>query len=71
MWIFGPAVPGPIEEITSTYLTKGVLATLRECDHLAHQVLINHSELVAAASGHWVRVAISPARVGHLCNRYS
>lgn len=38
-WVFGPAVVGPIEDITPTYLTRGVLEILRECDYLANQIL--------------------------------
>ena len=37
--MFGPPVVGPIEDITPTYLTRGVLETLRECDYLANQIL--------------------------------
>lgn len=44
-WVFGPPVNGPIEDITPTYLTRGVLETLRECDHLANQILIEHDAL--------------------------
>ncbi len=39
VWIFGPAVLGPIDDVTPTHLTRGVLATLRECDYLANHVL--------------------------------
>ena len=42
VWVFGPAVCGPIEDITPTYLTRGVLSILRECDYLANQVLARH-----------------------------
>lgn len=41
-WVFGPAVCGPIEDITPTFLTRGVLDTLRECDHLANTTLSAH-----------------------------
>jgi len=44
VWVFGPAVFGPIEDVTPTYLTRGVLGLLRECDHVAHQLLVKHSE---------------------------
>ena len=43
VWVFGGAVQGPIEEVTPTFLRKGVLATLRQADYLAHQVLDKHS----------------------------
>ena len=42
--MFGPSVKGPLEDITPTCLTRNVLETLRECDHLANQVLINHGK---------------------------
>ena len=35
---------GPIEDITPTYLTRGVLETLRECDYLANKILIERSK---------------------------
>ena len=45
VWAFGGVVEGPIEDVTPTYLTNGVLATLREADSLATEVLTRHSEL--------------------------
>ena len=45
-WTFGPPVLGPIEDITPTYLTRGVLETVRECDHLANQILAANGESV-------------------------
>lgn len=44
VWVFGNMVQGPIEEVTPTHLTMGVLATLRQADHLAHTVLRRHSK---------------------------
>ena len=39
VYIFGDPVKHPIEEITPTYLTNGVLSTLRQADYLATKVL--------------------------------
>uniref|UniRef100_A0A8C4NJW8 GMP synthase [glutamine-hydrolyzing] n=3 Tax=Eptatretus burgeri TaxID=7764 RepID=A0A8C4NJW8_EPTBU len=39
VYIFGPQVREVPLDITPTFLTTGVLGTLREADHLAHQVL--------------------------------
>lgn len=44
VWVFGGVVDGPIEEVTPTYLTQGVLSTLRQADSIAHQVLTRHGE---------------------------
>ena len=44
VWVFGGVVDGPIEDITPTYLTEGVLSTLRQADCIANQVLTRHSE---------------------------
>ena len=41
--MFGPAIMGPIEDVTPTYLTRGVLETLRICDHLVNRILTEHS----------------------------
>lgn len=38
-YIFGRAVREPLTDITPTYLTMNVLATLREVDYLANKVL--------------------------------
>lgn len=38
-YIFGPQLHHPIQDITPTYLTSNVIATLRQADHLANQVL--------------------------------
>jgi len=40
-YIFGGPVEHPVMEVTPTYLTPLVLATVRQADHLAHQVLSN------------------------------
>ena len=39
VYIFGGAVKFPIEDITPTFLTKGVLSTLRQADHVATTIL--------------------------------
>ena len=44
-WVFGASVPGPIEEVTPTFLNPCVLATLREVDDIAYKVLLKYSEL--------------------------
>jgi len=44
VWVFGSMVQGPIEEVTPTSLTMGVLSTLRQADYLAHAVLERHSK---------------------------
>lgn len=41
VYIFGDAVKFPVEDITPTYLTEGVLSTLRQADYLATKVLID------------------------------
>ncbi|UYV82071.1 GMPS [Cordylochernes scorpioides] len=38
-YIFGEPVIFPVQDVTSTLLTPGVLATLRQADYVAHQVL--------------------------------
>lgn len=40
-YIFGGPVEHPVMEVTPTFLTPIVLATIRQADHLAHQVLAN------------------------------
>ena len=40
-YVFGPPVAFPVNDVTETHLTPQVLATLREADSLAHQVLKN------------------------------
>ena len=39
VYVFGSAVHHPVEDITPTLLTSGVLSTLRQCDYLAQEVL--------------------------------
>ncbi|XP_048775368.1 GMP synthase [glutamine-hydrolyzing]-like [Ostrea edulis] len=39
VYIFGGSVRFPVEDITPTYLTSGVLSTLRQADYLATEVL--------------------------------
>lgn len=39
VYIFGEPVKFPVEDITPTYLTEGVLSTLRQADYLATKVL--------------------------------
>ncbi|WAR14422.1 GUAA-like protein [Mya arenaria] len=41
VYIFGDPVKFPIEDITPTYLTDGVLSTLRQADYLTTKVLID------------------------------
>ena len=45
VYAFGPAIQYAVEDITPTLLTDGVLSTLRQCDHLAHEVLRNHGQV--------------------------
>lgn len=45
VYAFGPAIQYPVESITPTLLTDGVLSTLRQCDHLAHEVLQYHGQV--------------------------
>ncbi|XP_063408520.1 GMP synthase [glutamine-hydrolyzing]-like isoform X1 [Mytilus trossulus] len=40
VYIFGGSVKYPLEDITPTYLTSGVLSTLRQADYLCTKVLI-------------------------------
>ncbi len=57
-WVFGPAVAGPIEDVTPTYLTRGVLEILRECDYLANQILAeNGMVLCIVPPGHITLIA--------------
>ncbi len=42
--MFGDAVRGPVMDITPTYLRGIVLATLRQADHVAHDVLTRHGK---------------------------
>ena len=39
VYIFGDPVKFPVEDITPTYLTEGVLSTLRQTDYVATKVL--------------------------------
>ncbi|GFS20966.1 GMP synthase [glutamine-hydrolyzing]-like [Elysia marginata] len=39
VWVFGGAVQHPVDDITPTFLTKGVLATLRQADYNATRTL--------------------------------
>lgn len=39
MYIFGESVKFPVEDITPTYLTEGVLSSLRQADYVATKVL--------------------------------
>ncbi|XP_066599168.1 GMP synthase [glutamine-hydrolyzing] [Prorops nasuta] len=41
-YIFGPQVHHPVTDITPTHLTSNVIATLRQADHLANQVLTSN-----------------------------
>jgi GMP synthase (glutamine-hydrolysing) len=42
-YVFGEAIKFPVQDVTPTFLTTQVLATLREADHRAHQVLKNNN----------------------------
>ncbi|XP_042898114.1 GMP synthase [glutamine-hydrolyzing] isoform X7 [Parasteatoda tepidariorum] len=44
-FIFGPAVTYPVQDITPTFLTPTVLSTLRQVDHVAHNILQNSGQL--------------------------
>ena len=44
VWAFGGAIFGPICDVTPTHLTTGVIATLREADYQAHNVLSSHGK---------------------------
>jgi len=44
-YIFGGPVEHPVDSVTTTFLTPLVLSTLRQADHLAHQVLSNAGHL--------------------------
>ncbi|KAK0082788.1 hypothetical protein PV325_009827 [Microctonus aethiopoides] len=46
-YIFGPLVSPPITDITPTFLTSNVLATLRQADHLAYHILASNGCLGA------------------------
>ncbi|XP_046753705.1 GMP synthase [glutamine-hydrolyzing] isoform X1 [Diprion similis] len=41
-YIFGELVHHPVTDITPTYLTANVVATLRQADHLANQILASN-----------------------------
>lgn len=42
-YIFGPQLHHPVTDITPTHLTSNVIATLRQADHLANQVLATYT----------------------------
>lgn len=42
-YVFGKAIQYPVIDVTETCLTQNVLATLREADHRAHKVLLDHN----------------------------
>lgn len=44
--MFGDPVTGPVEDVTPTLLRQNVLATLRQADYLANEILIKHSKLL-------------------------
>ncbi|CAN7984753.1 unnamed protein product [Ixodes hexagonus] len=52
VYVFGGPVQFPVQDVTPTYLTPLVLSTLRQCDHLAQQVL--------RASGHQASLSQMP-----------
>jgi GMP synthase (glutamine-hydrolysing) len=41
VWVFGKVVFGPINDVTPTHLTSGVLATLREADSIVNGILLS------------------------------
>ena len=43
-YIFGPAVEHPVSDVTPTMLTPNTIATLRQADNLANQVLNANAE---------------------------
>lgn len=45
VYIFGEGVKYPLEDITPTYLTNGVLSTLRQVDYLCTKVLIEEDSV--------------------------
>lgn len=44
-YTFGKRIKFQIQEITPTFLSKGVISTARQADHVAHSVLRNHGIL--------------------------
>jgi len=48
-YIFGGPVEHPVMEVTPTFLTPLVLATIRQADHLAHQVLSSAGKMDAVS----------------------
>ena len=46
-YIFGPIVQHPITDITPTHLTSNVIATLRQADNLANQILTSNGYMDA------------------------
>jgi len=48
-YIFGGPVEHPVMEVTPTFLTPLVLATIRQADHLAHQVLSSAGKMGAVS----------------------
>ena len=46
-YIFGPIVQHPITDITTTHLTSNVIATLRQADHVANQILASNGYMEA------------------------
>ena len=38
VYAFGGLIQFPVQDITPTYLTSIILSTLRQADHLAHEV---------------------------------
>ena len=49
-YIFGPAVEHPVTDVTPTMLTPNTIATLRQADNLANQVLNANAEAKAKLS---------------------
>ncbi|CAG0881898.1 unnamed protein product [Cyprideis torosa] len=49
VYLFGKPFTGMINDVTPTYLNQFTVATLRQADHLANQVLVKHNMYTALA----------------------
>ena len=47
MYVFGDPISHNINDVTPTFLTPGVLGTLRQADHLARTVLLKSGKLLS------------------------
>ena len=48
--MFGDPVRGPVEDVTPTYLRSTALATLRQADLVAYDVLVRHGRVCVVCS---------------------